>query len=62
MVGRTLQISDDYDEMPLAASEQCPADDLLKKYLVPPTKLLLMCASLGFLGGVAVAWLLGVFG
>ena len=62
MVGRTLRISDDYEDIGLAVNKLTAEDEMLSKFLVPTTKLLLMCASVGFLGGIAVAWLFGVFG
>jgi hypothetical protein len=61
MVGRTLRISDECDD-------ELEIDDT-SAHLVrvagirrSPTRLLVLCASAGFLGGILMAWLFGVFG
>jgi len=61
MVGHTLRISDDDD----AAADALIDGQLKQAVLAPSTHsrqrgLLLVFAAVGFLGGIVVAWLLGV--
>jgi hypothetical protein len=61
MVGRSLRISDECDDE--LVFEDTPAD-LARVAGIhrSPKKLLVLCASAGFLGGILMAWLFGAFG
>ena len=59
MVGRSLRISDETDQRLLALGDYSRGPEILKRSLGPQNKLLAICASIGFLGGIIVAWLLG---
>lgn len=62
IVGRSLRISDDYLKAGFALGGISDKSESLRKYLLPPTKLLVLFALGGFLGGIALALLFGVLG
>jgi len=61
MIGHSLRISDENDEAPTLGDASADLA-IARKSLKAPGKLLVLCALLGFLGGILIAWLFGVFG
>lgn len=59
IVGRTLRISDDDD---VDATELGVERELTPRTSLPQSRLLLVFALVGFIGGIVVAWLLGAIG
>ncbi len=57
MVGNSLRISDEADSLGLALGDPTPKG--LRSVLDPQSRLLLLCALVGFLGGIIAAWFLG---
>jgi len=61
MVGRSLRISDECDDE-LDAGNTSAVQVRPTEKRRSPMNLLVLCASAGFLGGILMAWLFGVFG
>ena len=62
MVGRTLRISDEDAAVDALMGEQLEQPALEPSTRFQQRRLLLLFAAVGFLGGIVVAWLLGVLG
>jgi hypothetical protein len=59
MVGNSLRISDEADSIGLALGDPAPKHEGVYPALAPQNRLLLLCALVGFLGGIISAWFLG---